>query len=224
MKLLLIEDNVPLARWLSGVLRRTQSTVDRASDGEFADILLLTQHCDVVLLDLQLLTLSGQGVLQRLRGRRNPVLMLTLTVSGGVGDKITCLGAGTDNYLVESLEIRELVTWTRVLTRRSMPNQSVELQCDDLMYHTDSRTFSLAGQLLALPTRGHTMLGILVLKLGHTMSKPALVNGVFGMDSEAGPEAIGIYIHHSCKELEHSAAIIVTLRNLGYLLCGASTT
>ena len=109
MKLLLIEDNAPLAHWLSEALRRAHFTVDHATDGESADTLLLTQHYDVVLLDLQLPTLSGQGVLQRLRGRRNPVPVLILTASGGIDDKVACLGAGADDYLVKPFEIRELI-------------------------------------------------------------------------------------------------------------------
>ena len=109
-----------------------------------------------------------------------------------------------------------------MLVRRSTPDQSVELQCGDLTYHTGSRTFNLAGQPLVLPAREHTVLEILMLKLGRTVSKPALVNGVFGMDDEASPEAIEIYIHRLRKKLEHSAATIVTLRGLGYLLRDAS--
>ncbi|NAW32788.1 response regulator transcription factor, partial [Salmonella sp. sc-h43] len=91
--------------------------------GESADTLLLTQHYDVVLLDLQLPTLSGQGVLQRLRGRRNPVPVLILTASGGIDDKVACLGAGADDYLVKPFEIRELIARIQVLVRRSTPDQ-----------------------------------------------------------------------------------------------------
>ncbi|TXE02256.1 response regulator transcription factor, partial [Ralstonia pseudosolanacearum] len=101
MKLLLIEDNAPLAQWLSEALRRAQFTVDHASDGESADTLLLTQHYDVVLLDLQLPSLSGRAVLQRLRDRRNAVPVMILTAAGGIDDKVACLGAGADDYLVK---------------------------------------------------------------------------------------------------------------------------
>ncbi|MFW6165753.1 MAG: response regulator transcription factor, partial [Ralstonia sp.] len=185
MKLLLIEDNAPLAQWLSEALRRAHFTVDHATDGDSADTLLLTQHYDVVLLDLQLPTLSGRAVLQRLRDRRNPVPVMILTASGGIDDKVACLGAGADDYLVKPFEIRELIARIQVLVRRNTPANAVELQCGDLTYHTGSRTFSLAGRPLLLPAREHTVLEILMLKLGRTVSKPALVNGVFGLEDDA---------------------------------------
>ncbi|KAF3462089.1 DNA-binding response regulator [Ralstonia solanacearum] len=218
MKLLLVEDNAALAHWLCEALRRAQLTVDHAADGQSADSLLLTQHYDVVLLDLHLPTLSGQSVLQRLRNRRNAVPVLILTASGGIDDKVACLGAGADDYLVKPFEIRELIARIQVLVRRSTPDQTVELQCGDLTYHTGSRVFMVAGQPLVLPAREHSVLEILMLKVGRTVSKQALVNGVFGLDDEASPEAIEIYIHRLRKKLEHSSATIVTLRGLGYLL------
>ncbi len=73
MKLLLIEDNLPLAHWLTRMLREEKFTVDAASDGDTADRLLHSERYDVVLLDLMLPQLSGKSVLRRLRERRSVI-------------------------------------------------------------------------------------------------------------------------------------------------------
>ena len=92
------------------------------------------------------------------------------------------------------------------------------MHCADLRYDSNTRQFSIAGQLLALPGREHDVLEILMLKQGKTVSKAALMSSVFGLDDEPSADAIEIYIHRLRKKLEHCQAAIMTLRGLGYLL------
>ncbi len=218
MKLLLIEDNDTLAHWLARMLRDDNFTVDAARDGDAADRLLQTETYDVVLLDLMLPKLGGKHVLRRLRERRNNVPVIILTASGSVDEKVDCLGAGADDYLVKPFEVRELIARVKALARRHAPEQSADLVCADLSYHAGTRQFTIAGAPLALPSREHAVLEILMRKQGKTVAKSALVDGVFGLDDEPSADAIEIYIHRLRKKLETSHAAIMTLRGLGYLL------
>ncbi|WP_211441607.1 response regulator transcription factor [Collimonas humicola] len=218
MKLLLIEDNPPLALWLSKILKEDKFTIDLATDGEMADSLLQSESYDVVLLDLQLPKMNGKSVLRRLRQRHNNVPVMILTASGSVDEKVDCLGAGADDYLVKPFEVRELVARIKALIRRQTPGKTAEMHCADLHYDSNTRQFSIAGQLLALPAREHDVLEILMLKQGKTVSKTALMDGVFGLDDEPSADAIEIYIHRLRKKMEHCQAAIMTLRGLGYLL------
>lgn len=218
MKLLLIEDNPSLAHWLAKLLRDARFTVDTAADGDTADQLLQTEHYDVVLLDLQLPRLHGKHVLRRLRERRNSVPVMILTASGSVDEKVDCLGAGADDYLVKPFEVRELIARIKALIRRQAPEKAAGLACGDLAYDTDTRQFAIHGNALALPAREHAVLEILMFRQGKTVSKAALMDGVFGLDDEPSADAIEIYIHRLRKKLEPSQAAIMTLRGLGYLL------
>ncbi|MFC5474075.1 response regulator [Paraherbaspirillum soli] len=218
MKLLLIEDNPPLAHWLTKILKEDKFTVDVATDGEAADRVLQSENYDVVLLDLLLPKMNGKSVLRRLRERHNNVPVMILTASGSIDEKVDCLGAGADDYLVKPFEVRELVARIKALIRRQTPGKTAEMHCGNLRYDSNTRQFSVGEQLLALPGREHDVLEILMLKQGKTVSKTALMDGIFGLDEEPSADAIEIYIHRLRKKLEHCQAAIMTLRGLGYLL------
>ncbi|MDF3835507.1 response regulator [Cupriavidus basilensis] len=218
MKVLLIEDNASLIHWLARLLKEERFMVDTTQDGEFADQLLMTQNYDVVLLDLQIPRLAGKNVLRRLRARRNNVPVLVVTASASVDEKVECLGLGADDYLVKPFEVRELVARIKALSRRQTGEKQAELACGDLTYNTDTRQFYVAGQLLTLRLKEHTALEILMMRLGKTVSKATLMEGVYALEEEASEDAIEIYIHRIRKKLEGCQATIMTLRGLGYLL------
>ncbi len=218
MKLLLIEDNPVLSEGLARILTEEHFTVDRALDGATADRILQTQTYDAVLLDLLLPQMTGKQILRRLRDRRDNVPVIILTASDSVDEKVVCLTAGADDYLVKPFESRELVARIKALIRRQAPEKTPELVCGDLTYHADTRQFSIAGTVLALTAREHDVLEMLILRSGKTVSKQTLFNGVFSLQDEAGPDAIEIYIHRLRKKLDASSAGIMTLRGLGYLL------
>ena len=218
MKLLLIEDNPPLALWLTKILKEEKFTVDVAIDGVAADQVLQSENYDAVLLDLMLPKMNGKNVLRRLRERHNNVPVLILTASGSIDEKVDCLGSGADDYLVKPFEIRELVARIKALIRRQSPDKATEMHCADLVYNSNTRQFSVHEKILSLPAREHDVLEILMLKQGKTVSKNALVNGIFSLGDEPSPDAIEIYVHRLRKKLEHSQAAIMTLRGLGYLL------
>lgn len=218
MRLLLVEDNQELSRWLSELLRGEGFTVDCVHDAEAANMLLAGEHYDAVLLDLKLPQASGQSVLRRLRRGGNHTPVLVLTASDSLDMKVDCLEMGADDYLVKPFEMRELNARIRALIRRRGGGGTPQLSCVDLAYDTNTRQFSLNGAPLTLPLREHSLLEALLLNQGKTMSKTSLMQSVFGLDGDASEDAIEIYVHRLRRKLEASQASIVTLRGLGYLL------
>lgn len=218
MKLLLIEDNPQLAHWLSSLLREQDFVVDHVDNGDAADRLLTQAAYDVVLLDLNIPQLSGKAVLRRLRERGDTVPVIILTATASLDQKVLCLEIGADDYLVKPFEIRELVARIKVLVRRQMPGKANDIACGDLRYDLRTRQFALADEELALPPRERTLLETLMLKVGSTVSKQALIDAIFGLDDEPSADAVDIYIHRLRKKLETSQATIITLRGVGYLL------
>ncbi|AVO35048.1 response regulator transcription factor [Ottowia oryzae] len=218
MKLLLIEDDAQLAHWLVQLLREQDFLVDHVADGGAADRLLAQSHYDVVLLDLNLPQLSGKGVLRRIRERQDDAAVIVLTASASLDQKVQCLEMGADDYLVKPIEVRELVARMQALLRRQRPGKANDITCGDLRYDLRTRQFTLAGADLALPPRERHLLETLILHAGTTVSRQALVDGLFGIDEEASADAIDLYVHRLRKKLEASSTTIVTLRGVGFLL------
>jgi two-component system response regulator TctD len=219
MKLLLVEDNAELARWVVNLMQVENFAVDWAPDGEHAGTLLSTQRYDAVLLDMRLPGIGGKDVLARLRRRRDNVPVLMLTANGSTDDKVACFAAGADDYVVKPFDARELVARIKALIRRqSAGDQGQEIVCGDLQYLFDTREFRVRDELLTLRRREHAILETLVLKQGKTVSKATLIDSVFSLDDEASADAIDIYIHRLRKHLAHSTARIMTLRGLGYIV------
>lgn len=218
MKLLLVEENPGLAQWLVSLLRRENFTVDRVADGEAADLVLKSQHCDLVLLELHFPRLSGVSVLMRLRRRRDNLPVLMMAAHGSIDDKVACFTAGADDYLVKPSDTRELLARIKALIRRQASDKAARLSCGDLHYRTDTRAFSHKDTPLNLRRREHSILEALMLHQGRTVSKRTLVESLFGLDEEPSRDAIDIYIHRLRKHLANSSAQILTLRGLGYIL------
>ncbi|WP_207005156.1 response regulator [Trinickia mobilis] len=218
MKLLLVEDNAELSRWIVNLLRAENFAVDCVPDGEAADSVLTTQRYDVVLLDMRLPRMSGKDVLARLRRRRDNVPVLMLTAHGSIDDKVDCFSAGADDYVVKPFDGRELVARIKALIRRQSSDKSGWLMCGDLQYISDTREFRHNDAPLNLRRREHAILETLMLRQGKTVSKTTLMDSVFGFDDEPSVDAIDIYIHRLRKHLASSSAQIMTLRGLGYIL------
>jgi DNA-binding response OmpR family regulator len=218
VKVLLVEDNLQLAHWLASLLREQGMGVDAVADGDAADRLLRAAGYDVVLLDLNLPELSGKGVLRRLRERGDPVPVIVLTASASLDQKVQLLEIGADDYLVKPVEARELVARIKAVVRRQVPGKANEIDCGDLHYDLLTRSFTLAGQPLALPPRERALLEALMLKLGSTVRNQALLDSLFEHDEPASADAVEIYVSRLRKKLDGSRATIITLRGVGYLL------
>jgi two-component system, OmpR family, response regulator TctD len=219
MKLLLVEDNAELARWVVNLMQSENFAVDWSQDGERAETLLNLQRYDAVLLDMRLPGIGGKEVLTRMRRKRHNVPVLMLTANGSTDDKVACFAAGADDYVVKPFDARELVARIKALIRRQATgDKGQEIVCGDLQYSFDTREFLLRSVPLVLRRREHAILEALILKQGKTVSKAALMESVFCLDDEPSGDAIDIYIHRLRKHLADSSAAIMTLRGLGYIV------
>jgi len=218
MRLLVVEDNLSLADWLSRALRENRYTVDCAQDGAEADHLLRTQGYDLVILDLSLPKLDGREVLRRLRARGSNVPVLILTASNTLQGRIQGLNQGADDYVPKPFDVSELDARIRAILRRANQSANPILECGRLRYDSNTRLFSICETALPLPPREHAVLETLMLKQGKTVSKQAIASSLFAATETTDPDAIEIYVSRLRKKLEPSDAALVTLRGLGYLL------
>jgi two-component system response regulator TctD len=218
MRLLLVEDNRELSDWIARLLRKSAYVVDCVADGDDADAALATQAYDLVILDLGLPHMSGLDVLRRLRSRRNATPVIILTANDAISSRIAGLDSGADDYLVKPFDPQELEARIRAHLRRRHGETRPTVAVGALTLDTNARAFTLAGAPLTLTSREHAVLETLALAAGRVVTKDALVQSVFGIDDEANPNAVEIYVHRVRKKLEGSDIAIVTLRGLGYSL------
>ncbi len=224
MRILIVEDNRHLADWLAKALRRDKYAVDTVYDGSDAQHVLATHDYALVILDLTIPQPGGLAILRALRARGDDVPVIILTANDTVAARVAGLDAGADDYLAKPFDIHELEARIRAHLRRANRRTNATIRCGALTYDTNGRHFDLSGEPLALTAREYSVLELLVMRAGATVSKAAMTTSVFGFDDEANPNAIEIYVHRVRKKLAGSDVGIVTLRGLGYTLAIRSTS
>ena len=207
-----------LAESVAQALKGMGLTVDVLHDGVAADLALGSEEYAAVVLDVGLPRLDGFEVLARVRGRGKTLPVLMLTARGEVKDRVHGLNLGADDYLAKPFELTELEARVKALLRRSVLGGEQQQRCGALVYDLGTRRFTLGAQLLNLTSREQAVLEALIARPGRVMSKEQLADQVFGLDEDASPDAIEIYVHRLRKKLEGDAVRIVTFRGLGYLL------
>lgn len=220
MRILLVEDHLPLAESVAQALRGNGLTVDMLHDGVAADLALSSEDYALAILDIGLPRLDGFQVLARLRERGKTLPVLMLTARGEVKDRVHGLNLGADDYLAKPFELSELEARVKALLRRTVLGGERQQRCGNLLYDLDTRRFTLADGLLTLTltSREQAVLEAMIARPGRVMSKEQLAAQVFGLDEEASSDAIEIYVHRLRKKLEGGGVRIVTFRGLGYLL------
>lgn len=218
MRILLVEDHPPLAESVAQALKSAGLNVDLLNDGVAADLALQSESYALAILDVGLPRMDGFEVLARLRERGDRLPVLMLTARGEVKDRVQGLNLGADDYLAKPFELTELEARVKALLRRSVLGGDRQQRCGPLIYDLNTSRFTLSEEALSLTSREHAVLAALIARPGRVMSKEQLAAQVFGLDEEASPEAIEIYVHRLRKKLEAGAVRIVTFRGLGYLL------
>jgi two-component system response regulator TctD len=228
MKLLLVEDNPAMQTTLQRSFERRGMQVVVCGDGARALDRWHASQPDVVVLDLSLPGRDGLSVLAgaRAEGLTTPVLILT--ARGTVGDRILGLNTGADDYLPKPFDLDELEARVRALARRpgaarAGPDGTERASAAAPAFcglHVDpaSGAVHLDGEVMDLTVREAALLRALLARPGHAVARERLVELVFPGQAEVLPEAIEVVVYRLRKKLQHSAAQLVTLRGLGYLL------
>ena len=218
MRILLVEDERPLADGLIKALRRQDYAVDWIADGVMADDLLKTEPFDLIILDIGLPHLSGLEILKRLRHRGAATPVLILTARDDLDSRVSGLDLGADDYLSKPFELLELEARVRALLRRNSSANSAVITCGALSFNSTARRACIDGKPLDLPRRELCLLEILLHRAGQVVSKEQIAAQLFDFDDEAGPNAIELYMHRLRKKMAPAGLHIRTVRGLGYLL------
>jgi DNA-binding response OmpR family regulator len=179
MRVLVVEDHELLARTIGAGLRREGIAVDVVTDGGQAlERLDLTPY-DVLVLDRDLPTVSGDDVCRRVGERGLPARVLMLTAAGTLANRVHGLDLGADDYLTKPFDFPELVARVRALGRRSGPPVPAVLRCADVELDPARRTVTRAGQPVALSPKEFAVLAYLLARVGLVVSTEDLLDHVW---------------------------------------------
>jgi two-component system OmpR family response regulator len=222
MRLLIVEDDAPLASGLRRMLEAEGHDVDLAGRGEDAVAVAARERFDLVILDIGLPQMDGFEVLRRLRagaaGRGAPLPVLVLTARDAIEDRVRGLDLGADDYLAKPFATPELTARVRALLRRSQVHGGPRIAHGPLTLDTVTRRASLKNEPLELAAREWAVLEVLLAKVEKIVSKEAIIQAVAGWDDELSPNAIEVYISRLRSKLEPAGIRIRTVRGFGYML------
>lgn len=218
MRILLVEDEMKVARFIRRGLEAEGYAVDVASDGSSGEHKALNGQYDLLILDVLLPKKNGFEILSTIRqdGFKTPVLMLT--ARSATEDIIRGLDKGADDYLTKPFSFDELLARVRSLLRRGQQGKTV-LRFSDIELDTVSRRAARKGKRIDLTTREYALLEFLMRNSGRVITRNQLAKEVWGLDFDPGTNIVDVYINHLRKKIDvgFENKLIRTERGKGYL-------
>src|SRR5271166_2058399 len=220
MRILVVEDDAPLASFLCKGLEAEHYAVDVAPDGEEARWLACECEYDLMVLDLNLPKLDGMGVLRGVRPKRPSLPVLVLTGRSRLEDRIHALDSGADDCLLKPFSFSELSARVRALLRRRPVAASTLLKIADLELDRVERTVRRAGKRIELTSKEFALLEYLLRNAGHRITRNMIVEHVWNLSFDTGTNVVDVYINYLRKKVDgdHSPHLIHTVRGVGYEL------
>src|SRR5213592_2411135 len=206
MRLLLVEDDARIARFVAKGLREQTYAVDVASTGEDALYQAAINTYDLVILDVMIPGRNGFEVCRELRRAGNSVPILMLTARDAVEDRITGLDHGADDYLTKPFEFRELLARLRALLRRSGELRPEKLAIADLVLDTGAQTAKRAGRQILLTAKEYALLEYLARNAGRVVRRAEIAEHVWDETFDPFSNLIEVYINRLRRKIDANAA------------------
>lgn len=222
-KILIVEDEAKIARFLELELKHEGYEVEHASDGRSGLEAALKPEIDLVLLDVMLPGLSGMEVCRRVR-MESQVPIIMLTAKDDVTDKVAGLDSGADDYMTKPFAIEELLARIRVtLTRHS--KKTVEASSDtvsfgELVLNTAAHSAKYGADELTLTKKEYDLLECLIRNKNTALSREQLLNQVWDYDYMGDTNVVDVYIRYLRQKIDDKYGIhmIETVRGIGYMI------
>jgi two-component system OmpR family response regulator len=214
VRVLVVEDEMALAKQLTSVLRRAGYAVDHAGDGERADVLGHDERYDAVVLDLGLPKVDGLTLLRRWRDAGQAVPVLVLTARGSWHEKVQGIDGGADDYMAKPFRMEELLARLRALIRRSSGQINPELRCGQLVLDPRTGKVTLDGTEIKLTSHEFRVLSYLMHHSRRLVSQGELTDHIYSQSFDRDSNTVEVFVARLRRKLGPS--FIETVRGLGY--------
>jgi DNA-binding response OmpR family regulator len=226
MRILVVEDDKPVASFVKRGLESEQYAVDLAWDGEDAQSLVSEANFDLVILDLILPKIDGLEVLKQIRSRKPSPPVLILSGRAAVEDRVKGLDLGADDYLTKPFSFSELSARVRALLRRPPNPLGIVLRVEELELDRAERVVKRAGRRIDLTPREFALLEYLMRNAGRCVTRAMIIEHVWNFSFDTMTNVVDVYINYLRKKIDQDfeSKLIHTVRNVGYELGERGTT
>jgi DNA-binding response OmpR family regulator len=218
MHIVIAEDDIPVANFLSSGLEAEHYNVRLVPGGMDVHRMVEDGPCDLLVLDLNLPGVSGLEVLRQVRSQKPHLPVLILTGNTRVEDRVGGLDSGADDYMTKPFAFSELLARVRALLRRgSLPFEPV-LHSLDLELDRVRRVVRRNGNSIELTPKEFALLEYLMLNAGHEVSRSSIIQHVWKLSSDTMTNVVDVYINYLRKKIDADSPerLIHTVRGAGY--------
>lgn len=222
IRVLVVEDVERLGALIAQGLQKSGFQSEVALSASAARLALEDGAFDVMVLDLGLPDQDGVSLLKDLRAEGHTIPVIILTTRITVGDRVTGLNAGADDYLTKPFEFDELVARLRAVLRRPAAPFSDVLTIGDLAFDSQSRVLTIGGEPAGLSAKEQMLLEHLLRRPGEVVSKIFLEDNIYGATGESATNSLEVLVHRLRSRLRDIGASVSirTVRGVGYMIAG----
>jgi two-component system, OmpR family, copper resistance phosphate regulon response regulator CusR len=220
VRILLVEDDTRIARFVAQGLREQSYAVDVTADGEDALYKASVSDYDAVVLDVMIPGHDGFEVCRELRASGSNVPVIMLTARDTIQDRITGLDTGADDYLTKPFEVAELLARLRALLRRGHVVRPALIHAADLVIDTGAHRVTRGGRLIELTAKEYALLEYLARERGRVLSRAEIAEHVWDENFDPLSNLIDVNINRLRRKMDDGFALslIHTRRGEGYML------
>lgn len=218
MRILIVEDDHKIAGALKRGLEQENFAVDVEYDGDSGYGAASTIEYDVIILDRMLPGKDGVTICQDLRSISNHTPILMLTAKSSIGDRVSGLNAGADDYLPKPFSFEELLARIRALLRRPKESKPDEMRVGDLKLNTLSFVVSRNKKTIQLSSKEFALLEYLMRNPGRVLSKENIIEHVWNFDADILPNNVEVYMGYLRNKIDKpfKKPLLHTVRGFGY--------
>src|SRR5690554_5493124 len=221
-KVLIVEDEAPLAELLRYNLEADGYEVEHAATGEEAELIITEDRPDLIVLDWMLPTFSGVELCRRIRARQDTraLPMLMLTARGEESDRIRGLSTGADDYVVKPFSLPELMARVKAILRRTAPERIADvLRSGEIELDRTAHRVTRGNREVRLGPTEFRLLEFMMQSPGRVLSREQLLDGVWGRDTYIDERTVDVHIGRLRKALVRGKERdpIRTVRGAGYV-------
>lgn len=218
MRILIAEDDAPLALFLTKNFVAENHVADVAGNGEEALRRLNEGTYDLLVLDLNLPVMAGNQVLKKIRSHDMDLPILILTATDHVAERVACLDAGADDYLIKPFSFSELSARVRALLRRKGSSSHAVLRIEDLQLDCVRRTVHRAGRAIELTPKEFSLLEYFMRNAGRCITRNMIIEFVWKLSPDTMTNVVDVYVNYLRKKIDEGAKLrlIHTVRGVGY--------
>lgn len=217
MRVLIVEDDNSVARFLTQAMREAGYNPVVADNGADAFRLASVESFDVILLDVMIPEMNGFEVTRRLRASRVSIPILIITARDALEDKIEGLDSGADDYIVKPFQIAELLARVRALLRRGTSLPAI-ISVGDLTLDPATRQATRMGKTIYLSATEYSLLEYLMRNAGRVLTRSMILEHVWQYDFDGNDNVLDVYISYLRNKIDRRSdtPLIHTVRGVGY--------